>query len=273
MINLNDPLIISAASVISGFGISYLFFDRLIRKKYGGGAENPNRTFYWLGFVGMITSGQGLSRIFNELYASAIRGTAIQGDPIFRGAITIIFFAIVLLGVAFIYSKFSRGKSTKAEAEANSSSKSRKLGGLIFIGILSLAAVLFYNSQSLHDSKKNLSSATDGEYHLYDCETCNNGICKTDEKSSLVKFYFKNGMVNYTVLSNGSEAVVNVSTVHAVCSFLGDKSYSCVTKSNYPGLFNQEFKNSFDGNGAWHWYQMLQDKNGVRVTSTKCKVR
>ena len=181
-IDIYDPVLVACVSTLLGYGSSYFAFKKLISDKYSKGRVHQNGLYYWFGFFSMVSIGQGLTTLVNEIFFASSNGADMRQDVLARGIFIVVFLPAVLAIIAFVITKFRKrdvnqnfeiGINVAIDDKSASSSNS-----LIIFLVLIIAGFIFYNFAPLIFSKP----ATEKSFTFSRCMSCTNGDCKANAR-------------------------------------------------------------------------------------------
>ena len=288
-----NAFVIGGASALAGFGLAYLAFKKLISDKHGKGKHDANSTYFWCGLIAMIAVGQGIGTMLNEVLYSLTNNASINGDVVARGAITTIFYPLLMLLVAFIISKFTKKKIELPIVQQNFESKQSLSVETTSVNLLSrnnlLVAITFgigIVGYVVYDN--GLLIAKEKKFDVVECESCwwkvtePNTTCKKFSAGSNGLQHitvFKNKVVTYSKRTDGTSGASESPGSDEKCIFNpnGKFSFNCQSITN-TGTQMFDSKSEFDGKSSyqssWKWYLIIQGEPKLAEDSKLvCKMK
>ena len=275
-IDIYDPILVAFVSTLLGYGSSYFAFKKLISDKYGKGRVHQNGLYYWFGFFSMVSIGQGLTTLVNEVFFASLNGADMREVVLTRGIFIVIFLPAVLAFIAFVITKFRTidvkqnyeiGANVAIDNKSASSSNS-----LVIVLVLIIVGFIFYNFAPLIFSKP----ATEKTFTVSRCMTCVDGQCNsnvgfTGFKVTLSQIYV------FVKQSNGQERIgIYPDDQKMKCAILPERNFAfdCSFSDNETGIFAQKMV-AFNGSNKFSntFSQKILGSSAPGISmSTQCEV-
>lgn len=241
-IDIYDPVLVAVVSTLLGYGSSYFAFKKLISDKYGKGRVHQNGLYYWFGFFSMVSIGQGLTTLVNEVFFASSNGADMRQDVLARGIFIVVFLPAVLAIIALVITKFRKtgvNQNTEIRPSVAVDNKSASSSNsLVIVLVLIIAGFIFYNFAPLISSKP----STEKTFTVSNCMTCVMGDCNTNAKLtgfkvtlSQVYLFIKN--------SDGQERIIIYPDDSKMkCAILPERNFAfdCNSSDNTNGIFSQK---------------------------------
>lgn len=116
-VDLMTAALPAALGIAAGFGLAILIFKKTISKKYGEARKSSRHASisYWCGVIALIAIANGLAGIFNELLFVLVNDSQIKSENIYKGAVGILIFPLIMLLFAFFLRTIFKDKASSTE--------------------------------------------------------------------------------------------------------------------------------------------------------------
>jgi len=186
-IDIYDPVLVACVSTLLGYGSSYFAFKKLISDKYGKGRVHQNGLYYWFGFFSMVSIGQGLTTLVNEVFSASSNGADMREVVLARGIFIVVFLPAVLAIIAFVITKFRKrdvnqnieiepnvAVDNKSASTSNIDKSKNSSNVLVIVLLLIVGCFVFFNFVPLQLFKP----VNEKSFTVNNCLNCVNGTCE-----------------------------------------------------------------------------------------------